>query len=485
MSYFNHAYRKSFLSTKATQSATPGVQAGVQSGFLTSSGIHSRYLSSTAVPNKLGVGTFGFFDPATYLSVVQGDAIVTTGKPLVLAGASVLPNDKIGPFHGGYNESNKSKMINPRYIHRFVKQSAQEAEQNIVQVGKGATTAVITNGGTGFTNGIVSDAATTGGAGTGLTLDLVITGGIVVSASVHDYGIGYVTGDIVTYTEGVHTATFTVTVAAACSFEFLSGETYNLQVNLWGSPVLRLLNHDAYRMYSYNSGCSADIVPTAIDSTLAMIYFAKQILSDKYVNSFVLPTIVTEAGELLTTEAQFDNYTSSGHTAGRLASLILVGAYVDTKFGNCSFIKTDFFEKEIVRMKISLVDLGGDPCVFESLCITEIQPGLQAVGFGETVLRDIILDESYLQNHFADDVRIREITQGDAILSSVDRNALYDRFVILHSVPRYNNPSGVYDNDQYALNIYVPKGATSTSFTNFMSAWLLGANVPVALEVFA
>ena len=60
MSYFNHAYRKSFLSTKATQSATPGVQAGVQSGFLTSSGIHSRYLSSTAAPNKLGsvIGIF-------------------------------------------------------------------------------------------------------------------------------------------------------------------------------------------------------------------------------------------------------------------------------------------------------------------------------------------------------------------------------------------------------------------------------------------
>ena len=33
----------------------------------------------------------------------------------------------------------------------------------------------------------------------------------------------------------------------------------------------------------------------------------------------------------------------------------------------------------------------------------------------------------------------------------VDRNALYDCYYILHSVPRFNNPSGTFDNDQYLV----------------------------------
>jgi hypothetical protein len=422
MSYFNHAYRKSFLSTKATQAGSPTAKA-VESGFLTEGSIHSRYLSSTVAPYTLGVGTFGFFDPASYLSVTTASLPVTSGKPLVLAGSAIFPNDKIGPFHGGYNESNKSKMINPKYIHRFLKQEAQDAEQNVVHIGQ--------------------------------------------------------------------------TDEFDCDFEVLCGETYNLQINLWGSPVLRVLNHDAYRMLSYNSGCCADVVPTAIDSTLAMIYWAETIINDPYLKNFIRPIVYTEAGDkLYATAAEalaagalatdlWSLYVSPGHTAGDTAGLILTGAYVETKFGNCSFVKTDFYEKEIVRIKASLVDLGGDPCTFASLCFNELTPGLQAVGFGETVLRDVILDESYLQNHFADDVRIREITQGDAILAAVNRNSLFDRYVILHSVPRFNNPTGVYDNDQYALNIYVPAGATTTAFELFMSTWLTAANVPVELEVFA
>ena len=100
-------------------------------------------------------------------------------------------------------------------------------------------------------------------------------------------------------------------------------------------------------------------------------------------------------------------------------------------------------------------------------------------------MRDLILDESYLQNHFHSDVRIREITQGTDILASVNRNALYTRYIIQHSVPRYNNPSGVYDNDQYALNIYVPTTASVAAFETFMSTWLTAANVPVDLTSFS
>ena len=55
---------------------------------------------------------------------------------------------------------------------------------------------------------------------------------------------------------------------------------------------------------------------------------------------------------------------------------------------------------------------------------------------------------------------------------------MYTRYVIQHSVPRYNNPSGVYDDDQYALNIYIPATAgAATAFETFMATWLGAAAV--------
>ena len=111
MSYFSNAYRKSFVGTKATQAGSVSATA-VDDGFIIAAGIATSALSNTASPNTLGPGTYGFFDPSTYQSVVVGSALVSGGKPLILAGSSLYTNDKIGPFHGGYKESNKSKMIN-------------------------------------------------------------------------------------------------------------------------------------------------------------------------------------------------------------------------------------------------------------------------------------------------------------------------------------------------------------------------------------
>jgi hypothetical protein len=92
------------------------------------------------------------------------------------------------------------------------------------------------------------------------------------------------------------------------------------------------------------------------------------------------------------------------------------------------------------------------------------------MGFGEQVVRDLILAESYLQNFFHTDIRIREITQGDQILNSVSRNALYTRYYILHSVPRYNNPTGTFDNDQYMLEVI--STGTNAAFELTMGTWL-------------
>jgi len=112
-----------------------------------------------------------------------------------------------------------------------------------------------------------------------------------------------------------------------------------------------------------------------------------------------------------------------------------------------------------------MVDYTGDPCVFEGICVYNDCLGLQGMGFGEQVVRDLIRAESYLQNFFhSGDFRVREITQGYDITSAIDRNALYTRYYILHSVPRFNNPTGTFDNDRYLLEIITeaPIGALNT-----------------------
>ena len=77
------------------------------------------------------------------------------------------------------------------------------------------------------------------------------------------------------------------------------------------------------------------------------------------------------------------------------------------------------------------------------------------------------------------------IEGSDDILASVDRTALYKTYVIQHTVPRFNNPSGVFDNDQYLYKIYVKcsDSALITSMDTFMgqiATWTAanGNNVP-------
>jgi hypothetical protein len=509
MSYFNHAYRKSFVGTKATQTASAGVRNAVDDGFLLTAGVPTSALANTLAPNQLGVGTYGFFNPNTYLSVNNSSAEVVAGKPLIFAAASLFTDDKIGPFHGGYKESNKSKMINPRFVHKFSKMTGAAPAQSIWHLGNTnwnansiATLGSLTAGSGYATSQTYTNVALVGGSGVGAFATVVTSaGGAIASITITQPGQGYVVADVLTlptsipFTPGtaasIPVATIKYDDSTPCSFNFVCGETYNLRLDLWGSPVLRFLNHDLYKTLASYTGCcpAGTIVPGNVDSTLVMIDWANQIVNDVWLQYFIRPIVYTQTGvPLFATAAEataagftgnvWSNYVSPGHIPGALAGIRLVGAYVETKFGNCSFQNSDFYEKEIVQMNVSLTDLTGDPCEFSALCANKEYAGFTGQGYGETVLRDVILDESYLQNHFSSDPRIREITQGNDFFTAINRNALYTRYVIQHSVPRYNNPSGVYDDDQYALNIYIPATAgAATAFETFMTTWLGAAAV--------
>jgi hypothetical protein len=494
MAYFNHAFSKCFV--------------GTGEGFTSLSG---GQLGTTG--NILKTGEFAFVDPKTW-KVLDTVSPPTSCCPLILAAGSLYSSDKNGPFHGGYLESNKSKLINPKYVNRFYKVEAHAAQANVIHVGNTAytmggdalTSTLGVVAGTGYVTATAVPVA--GGTGVGMTVNITALAGDVTVATINSPGFGYTAADVVTIIQGGGASddeTVTIdTVSAAtadCSCEFLCDETYSLRLDVKGSPALRFLNHQAYKTLDAYTGCCPDgsVTPTVVDSTEVFIKWATQIIEDPIMSAFVYPVVYSEAGDALyppATDAAFiatqpvgtttwDLYVSPGHTVGAAAGVVLTGAYVDTKFGDCTFQISDFYELEPLRLYASEVDLNGDPCTFSGCCVVTECTGLQAMGTGESALRDVIMSESYRQNFFHSDLRIREITQGDQILNVINRTTSYDRYCILHSVPRFNNPTGTFDNDQYMLDIIVPAGSDQSKFEEFMGGWLTGCSDCTELEVIA
>ena len=524
MSYFNHAFRKAFLATGPTQTAVPitnplGASLGnatTSNGYLNSAGFPTYALNQLSAltvatygtaPTATTDGYIGWFDASTNLSVVSPSSCCN----LYLAGSAIYSNDKIGPLAGGYQETNKSKMINPKYVSRFYSMAPCLPQNNVIHVGStywtaggGVLTGSITTPGVGYapnsTVAVGVGTITTAGTGTGLELSITIAAGVPTVTGIVNPGKGYVAGNTVTinspsgvpgtlavYTIGTVTTSHTQTgcgTTSTCCKEFLCGETYSLRVDVKGSPAMRFLNHNAYATVDAYTGCCAPgvIAPTVVDSTGVFIAWANALITNPIVAPFLQIVVQTELGQLLYapgTSAAFlalnsaitwDNYVSPGHTANACAGIIINGAYIDTKFGDCSFQISDFYEKEPVQLYASEVDYNGDPCTFDSLCTVTECEGLQAQGLGETILRDLTLSESYRQNFLATDIRIREITQGNQIVTSINRNAQYFRYLLQHNVPRNYNPSGTFDSDQYVLEIY--SLVALTTFWSQTDSWL-------------
>jgi len=68
------------------------------------------------------------------------------------------------------------------------------------------------------------------------------------------------------------------------------------------------------------------------------------------------------------------------------------------------------------------------------------------------------MSERYRQSPYnqgnADSARFREIEMTDSVFTAVDRTKTYRPYYLKHNVPRFNNPTGVFDNDQYVYKIY-------------------------------
>jgi len=413
MAYFNHAFKKAFLAAEVEGD------------------LSVRTSGNTAA---LTAGQVGLFDAKTWQAVST-----PTVKPFVLAQGSWFTSDKISPALGGYKESVKSKVINPKYISKVWTTCSTLPQNEIVDV---------------------------------------------------------------------------------CTCNQECGNTYFLRIDLKGSPALRFLSHNIYKTLSAYTGCctddcSATCTGALVDPTIVSIAWATQIVNDPILSQFVICRVTDWDGNVVATQAGTSQaqiaafltalgaYVSTFDPAGEGAAteqscLRITAAYVDTVFGNCTFTPTDHYELAPLQIYASKTDMSGDPCnvscpatgdvIPGQAGVYVIQDGLQAQGYGESVLRELILDSRYRQegypdNKFVDSLRMREIEVSPAI-RNFDRTAYYDSINILHNVPRLNNPTGTFDNDQYLLTIWMPTGADATAFLGLLQEILNCAGNGVEIENF-
>ena len=327
MAYFNHAFKKAFLATGETQISTvirypngSTTTATTSEGYLTTADLPTYALNQLSANAATATtdGYIGWFNPKTNVSVDINDEGFAPCCNLYLAGSAIYSNDKIGPLTGGYQETNKSKMVNPKYVSRFYQVNPCEPQNNVIHVGStywtaggGVLTETILVNGSGYA--LTGVTTVTGGTGTGLVVSFTADGGgNVLTVTVKNPGKGYTAADVVTLVGGGNDATVTINSVTAshaqtgcgitpeCCKEFLCGETYSLRLDVKGSPALRFLNHNAYNTVDAYTGCCPEgsIAPVAVDSTTVMILWANGLTTNPIVGPFVQIVVQAEDGTL-------------------------------------------------------------------------------------------------------------------------------------------------------------------------------------------
>ena len=448
--YFPNAFRKSFLPASTTLASSGGTDA-------------------------LTAGQIGFFDAKTY-QVVSAQA-----APFILAQGSYFAADKIGPVHGGYKESVKSKVINPKYISRLIKVTSDVAQNQIVSVDPSAAT-------------INSD--------TTYRLRLDVKGSPALRFLNHQLyktldahsGCDTVAGTTNTVDQNVVLLKWKDQINEAPLLkDFVVAKVWNLTtasvaINpTAGSATIVVANSAAA---SFQAGEKVVHASLAGGSQVVSVGAADS-ASSGYANVVLTKNAVasTDGNAKIYSEVATGTYapvTAANDVAAVDSHLEITAAYVETKFGSCTFTPTDKYDLEPLFIYTSFVEESGDPCALNGFVSAEIQAPKQTSGLGETVLRDLILDGRYLQNAYpdssrVDSLRMREI-EADPALNTVNKAGLYDQVMILHNVPRFNNPSSTFDNDQYLIVVHVPAGTATTSITNFIISSVTAAGGAVSLE---
>lgn len=472
MAYFNHAFCKSFLVTEVVTSATP---------------------TQTLTAGQLGAadGSWTALNPAAF------PAAAIPKNMFYLAQGSFHPNDKIGT-HGGYQESVKSKGINPRYITKLWSSVCQDAVASTVTINVDETCAPCGDAfflrvdvkGSPALRFLNHNAYAIGDSGGSAALNNTLPGICCIEGQefldpavalakaaamlLEDPLIqpfiaeGFAGSGVGTVTGAATTGTlFNGTYSAVASTSAGSGTGATFTVVVTAGAITSVTAVAPGQDYVVGEALTIDGSLVGGVTTTDDITFTVGALATLGRGMTVVVGGVTTYYTIA--EVLDGTYTPSTDpvTDAVTASMTFIGAYVETQFGDCSFDTRDFYEMEPVQIYASILDETGDPC---NLCgSTTRTDGVMSQTHGETVLRDILLHERYLQSPYhqgsIDSPRIREIEGFDAIKSAVTRNALYKVYYLQHSIPRLSNPSGTFDNDQYIYQFFVECGVDGAATT--------------------
>lgn len=517
--------------------------------------------TSTLATSALAAGQLGIYNQnfswidytaaadKTPFYIVQGSYYKTSGY-----------SDKIGS-HGGYQESVKSKMINPKYISRIFWVQAKAPVQQVVQIFSTPTAS-------GLNVGLNAD--------TTYRLRIDVKGSPALRFLSHniyrvmDSYTGPLNATNPTFQKDpvatlvdfkeqitmspyfnqlVQARVYKSAGAAAAASSVASITTTSVAIT-WGT----IPTYAAIGQRVTGTGLPVNSFITAISSNTATVTYPTQAVAPTiggtvtvsffndlygsnggyttpYTNITVTsgqqptyvgqPTYIPGSSDYTTGPAQTSGVatnatilantagTSNGaiiyqpvadaasftFTSGQEPFIELTAAYLETKFGNPTFTVTDNYDLEPLKIIASLMDDSGSTTVTapigQGLAGTSstyktigtlgdagiayvAQASSMAQGTGETVLRELILTGRYRQEAFGDGTnidqfRMREIEANPGILnmmSVANRNGLYNKLCILHNVPRFNNPTGVFDNDQYLIEIAVPNSVNVSQLFN-------------------
>ena len=528
MAYFPHAFQKML----------------VAGSFQTTTGIASSALTA---------GQVGVFSAATNLTV---DATLTTTaystNPLVyIAQGSYHTVDKLGPYHGGYKESVKSKGINPKYISAYYVTEPSNPVQDIVQIAATAGCAVTCNTtyrlrldlkGSPALRFLTHNAYFTLDADTGccdssnnnVDPNIVLLGWadrLALYPTVKDFVQGtvwnrvLVSGAAATATAAAAAALtmtdrtginagdrviFTPTTATSATGSTIAGNLFTVgtatntifsvgQVLTGtgvaaGTTIVSRVSGGGGTGSTFTVNISQTVASTTISSvTPVTAYVAASYVAATGAGAVALVaanTVQTTSGT-----TAISNVTTTAGTAVKIYDAInsttyvpltgasapdtvdsfleIVGAYVDTVFGDCSFAPRDHVELQPIEIYASLTALDplGNQCLAQCFVPTEVQQAVQGRGFGETLIRELILAKRYQQEPWIQDPRLREVLDYNPF-TEITRGNKYVVYNILHSVPRKANPTGMMDNDQYLVRIVTAsRNATFEGiFTNLLTS---------------
>lgn len=149
--------------------------------------------------------------------------------------------------------------------------------------------------------------------------------------------------------------------------------------------------------------------------------------------------------------------------------LLLEGAFVEKHFGDCSFHPTDHYNLDAIRFEMSLKD-DALLCNHDTWRVVKRQSFRQAVGLGESILREYLVSNGYRTSNerFEFDARLRE-AEDQLHLDVLPRRSggnpvYYTVFYLNYIIPWGDNAMGMtgLNNDHaYTLKFICPTTDTT------------------------